>query len=299
MKLVSFQNSNAHHKNQDAFIRMCLDLGHTYISVDRLEDIPSDTDIVWSNSKVIAPNQVPENTKLVMGPGFFTHPYPAHPLFYFDYRGKGVYNCLSEWVKTLFGEFIQGPRIDFVPLPFPVDVDKFKPQNVPKSIDCLVYFKHRKESLLQTVMEEITRNQQLSCQLFRYGRYNEKDYIDALQKTKFVLWIGCGESQGFALQECLSMNVPIVVLNVKSQFDEISHTGDGHYDHLIGKANLKATTIPYWDERCGLVTNDPDSMRSNIEVMAKTWMNYKPREFILETLTSEVCFNRWKAALKI
>lgn len=299
MKLVSFQNSDAHHKNKDAFIRMCLDLGHTYIEVNKYEDIPSDADIVWSNSKVIAPHQVSENTKLVLGPGFFTHPYPAHPLFYFDYRGKGVYNCLSPWVKTLFEEFIKGPRIDLFPLPFPVDVEKFKPKDVPKTLDCLVYYKHRKPSLLQNVMEEITRNQQLSCQLFHYSNYKENDYIQALQKAKFAVWIGCGESQGFALQECLSMNVPIVVLDVDSQFDETSHTGEGLYDHLLGKVTLKATTIPYWDDRCGLVTKNPEDLRSNIELMAKNWMNYKPRMFVLETLTSEVCFNRWRTALKI
>jgi hypothetical protein len=280
---------------------MCNDLGHTYIEANSLETIPKDADIIWSNNVAINPDQIPSQTKLVMGPGFFTHPYPQHPLFYYDYdhSKKGVYNCLSPWVKTLFEEFIHGPRVQFVPLPFPVDTEKFKPDETPKTIDCLVYYKHRKPAILTRIMEELTVNQQLSCQLFRYSNYKEEEYIKALKSTKFAVWIGCGESQGFALQECLSMNVPIVVLDVESQFDETSHTGEGLYDNLLGKAELKATTIPYWDDRCGLVTKKEDEMRSKIEGMSKTWMNFKPRDFILENLSSEVCFNRWSSALKI
>ena len=41
----------------------------------------------------------------------------------------------------------------------------------------------------------------------------------ALKQARFCIWIGRHESQGFAFQECLASNVPILVWDVQSMKD--------------------------------------------------------------------------------
>jgi glycosyltransferase involved in cell wall biosynthesis len=120
----------------------------------------------------------------------------------------------------------------------------------------------------------------INYRIFGYiQRYNEKDYIEYLQKSKFGIWVGAHESQGFALQEALSCNVPLLVWNIKSMNQEY---GSNYND-------IPATSIPYWDERCGDVFYNENEMEDTFKRFNSRLYNYKPREFILENLSMEVC----------
>jgi len=298
MKIVSYKNEKAHNKNKIAFKQMCEDMGFEYLECNDISHIPSNTDLIWSSMTTISPDSVPSQTKILFGPGFFVFPNPANSIFYFEYRGKAVYTCLSGWVKTLFSEFIQGPRIDFTPCPFPVDIKKFCPDENPnKNNDILLYFKHRNPELKNKAII-IFEYLGLSYKLFEYGEYKEDNYIEALQRTKLTVWIGPCESQGFALQECLSINVPILILDAESMFDECDQkTGRMYYANEVGKYNLRGTSAPWWDERCGIKTENIDDMAELIPQMLNSLDSYKPREYVLENLSSSVCWNRLKVAL--
>ena len=50
MKLVAFRNNNAHKKNKIAFFQMCKELNFTYIECNSLDEIPKDTDLIWSDN---------------------------------------------------------------------------------------------------------------------------------------------------------------------------------------------------------------------------------------------------------
>ena len=49
----------------------------------------------------------------------------------------------------------------------------------------------------------------------KYWHYKEEDYQHELNRSKFVIWLGCHESQGFALQSALAKNIPILCWSVK------------------------------------------------------------------------------------
>ena len=119
--------------------------------------------------------------------------------------------------------------------------------------------------------------------MFDYGKkYEQNDYIKCLQNAKYGIWLGRHESQGFALEEALSMNVPLLVWDVSSMNQEYGY----HYE------NIPATSIPYWDEKCGESFTDVSQMEEIFERFTKHLNEYKPREYILENLSVEACSKR-------
>jgi len=56
--------------------------------------------------------------------------------------------------------------------------------------------------------------------------------------------------------------------------------------------NIPATAIPYWDERCGEYFYDISELENTFNKFIDNIENYKPREFILENLSFDVCENR-------
>ena len=203
---------------------------------------------------------------------------------------KSIYTCLSKYNKSIweqFGTFC----MPIVPLPFPVNVERFQPDNSLKEFDCFVYFKSRDRKELQYI------ENYLQCNNLKYiviycGKYKEEDYISILKKSKFGIWLGAHESQGFALEEALSMNVPLCVYNIESLNDEIN--GDGNHSYLEYKDNydLSATSVPYWDNRCGILFYELNDINHNVMRMMNIYTSFEPRNYILETLSPKACYER-------
>ena len=89
------------------------------------------------------------------------------------------------------------------------------------------------------------------------------------------------ESQGIAYSEALSMDVPILAWNQRRWLDPNRHA--------YGLSDWPATSVPYWDERCGeqfvSLSEFPEVLDRFVERNARG--KYRPREFILENLTLE------------
>jgi hypothetical protein len=120
----------------------------------------------------------------------------------------------------------------------------------------------------------------LSYKIFSYlQKYSENDYLNFLQKSKFGIWIGRHESQGFALEEALSCNIPLLIWDVTSMNQEEGY----HYPEY------KCTSIPYWDHRCGEVFYNDFEFISTFQKFYNKIHTYSPREYILQNLTIDKC----------
>lgn len=128
----------------------------------------------------------------------------------------------------------------------------------------------------------------LKYHVFRYGSYNEEDYKNCLLMSKFMLVLDGHESQGFALEEAMSCNTPLLVVDATSMYDE---TNDGVYEHLKPK-KLLATSVPYWSEECGIKITNPVQLSDSIDNMMANYKQYTPRNYILNTLSDKVCMER-------
>jgi glycosyltransferase involved in cell wall biosynthesis len=168
-------------------------------------------------------------------------------------------------------------------MPFGVDTEKFTPlKNINEKNKVLIYHKRRDPSELQYILN-FFQNKNIEVKIFDYvNKYSEEEYLTYLQNAKFGIWVDAHESQGFALQEALSCNVPILVWNIKYMNQEFG----SNYD------NIPATTIPYWDERCGEYFYEIEELENIYDKFISKLDTYKPREFVLENLSMEVCENK-------
>jgi glycosyltransferase involved in cell wall biosynthesis len=288
MKLILYvKNGYPHHKNHDAIKRMCMCKNIEYEESSNYERIKMDNyDILMSCSAYVDPNEIPKNIKIIMGPQFFL--LPEGPIIgntNEEFSKRCVYNILSPWIKNLFLEFANF-IIPMKELPFAVDTNKFVPSTNEKEYDCIVYIKHRSNDLVNNIFN-VLNEKKLKYKVFTYGSYKEEDYITCLHKSKFMLVLDRHESQGFALEEAMSCNVPLLVIDAKSMYDEMDGT-HSIYAYLRPK-KLIATSVPYWSDECGIKT-DEICLSEDIDRMMITQFN--PRYYIVKTLSDEVCMKR-------
>ena len=279
MKIL-YLNTGMHHKNQHA-------LNHykniEFVTIHSPEQIGnfdlSLFDCVYSPSLSIDVSLYP-NTKFLFGPHLSV--FPDEKLL--KIKGeKTIYIQPSRWVIDLWKIYF--PICDNLPLkvlPFGVDTECFneiKPWNQRNKV--FLYTKHRNSDDLKKI-QHFLQYKNIEYKIFDYDqRYNENEYIDYLHDSKYAIFLDAHESQGFAIQEALACNVPLFVWSVKSMNQEL---GTNYQD-------FPATSIPYWDERCGEYFHEFEEMETIFDLfLSKLELgNYRPREYILENLSMEIC----------
>ena len=222
-----------HHKNLGA-LRKCIEnIGWTYSSFDK-------ADIVFSADKYIDIQNYPTK-KFILGPHMSVFPKDC-PKFNNIHNNSVMIHpsqqCIDVW-KSM------GWEDNIVVYPFGVDTDKFCPRdnsagNTPKE-NVFIYLKRRDPKEHMFLFNFLTEKK-VKFQNIVYGSYNENDYLNFLKTCKYGVWLGSHESQGFALQEALSCNVPLLVWSTEYMDQEYN---SGY------KVESKMISIPYWDERCG------------------------------------------------
>jgi glycosyltransferase involved in cell wall biosynthesis len=175
-------------------------------------------------------------------------------------------------------------------MPYAVDIDRFNITEKTITFDCLVYYKHRKTDVLNKVLDEL-KAKNMSFKVISYGSYTEETYLQYLKECKFMLSVDAHESQGFALQEAMSCNTPLLVLDATSLYDESNDGVRSIYEHHRPK-KLYASSVPYWSEQCGIRIENTDELPKAIELMLNTYTSYTPREYIINTLSPTVCMKR-------
>lgn len=171
-----------------------------------------------------------------------------------------------------------------------IDEERYAPRSsVPKKYDFLLYDKIRwpeaptHKGLLQDCKLALEKAG-CSYQYIRYGQYprgRESSYHDMLGTSRAMLYLSENETQGFAYNEALSMNVPILAWNIGKWCDPLRFS--------FGLDEVPATSVPYWDERCGLTFSKSDELPDVLGTFLENLNSktYSPREFILENLTLE------------
>jgi hypothetical protein len=94
--------------------------------------------------------------------------------------------------------------------------------------------------------------------------------LKALNKAKYLIWLGCPESQGLALEEAMSMNIPLLVWDSRDTFME-----------------EPLTSAPYFSLDCGIIVQGFENLGESLEIMEKDWQKFSPRDYILQNLSLE------------
>ena len=253
---------------------------HDINEIDNL--ILSEYDAVYSPCCPIDVSKYP-NTKFIFGPHFSIFP-EQHHMDMIRKNNNVVYIQPSDWVVKLWTNNTPICNdIKIVPFAFGVETDKFK-ETIPfeNREQVFVYFKRRNHHEINQLLYFL-QSKNIEIKIFDYvSGYSGEEYMNYLQHSKYGIWLDAHESQGFALQEALSCNVPLLVWNVSSFNQE---EGANYPD-------VPATTIPYWDSRCGEYFYDINELEEKFNYFLSNIENYKPREYILENLSLDVCENK-------
>ena len=177
----------------------------------------------------------------------------------------------SQWVKDKFINKFNLPENKVAV--WPVGIETFN--NIREvNYDCLIYFKRRDESELSAV-KKFLDSRGLSYRMVEYGSYSEYGFSQLVNQAKFCFLINGTESQGIAVQEIMSMGVPIIAWDLKEWLDQ----GEAY--------RVPATSIPYWDERCGEKFYNVDKLEETFDNFYARINDYDPKAFVKENLSFE------------
>lgn len=271
---------------EKVFVNLCKgfdNLGIKYIVNKPFYKIqPGDKIIVLGTGKHALDGYTKSN-KIVAGIGLMTHP-SEWPDLIANYP-VAKYLQHSDWANNVYKPYYGNSICDtwFAG----IETDKWKPSGeIPKTIDVLIYNKLRwkKEYYNQTLTDPIKHKlseNKLTFTELTYGSYNEDDYQKLLQQSKTMIFLCEHESQGIACCEALSMNVPVFAWVNGFCLDPNRFNWN---DTVI-----PATSIPFFDERCGDKFQSITEFEANFELFftKAESLCFKPRDYILENLTLE------------
>lgn len=170
--------------------------------------------------------------------------------------------------------------------PSAIDTKEFQERVKPNDGQVLVYFKQRYPEELNFV-KQILDEKKIKYKVIKYGSYDQKEYVNELKNTKYVIWLGRHETQGIALEEALSMNVPMLVWDVDSIGHQVPRPKDIRMYSKEEAEYKNTTSAEYFDTRCGIKTRNKNEIVISIEKMENAWTSFFPRQYILENLGLE------------
>ncbi len=271
-----------HHKNEAGLNDILRHLGwQTKYGTEH--DIPN-YDIIYSPNNPINTSRYP-NKKFIFGPHFSALPDGKLRQIH-NICKNSIYIQPSAWVVNLWKNKGANRVLPIVPFPFPVATERFKPLNSAGD-KVFIYFKRRKAEELEFLKCELNKRN-IEYAIFDYvRRYDENHYLQYLQQAKYGIILDAHESQGFAIEEALSCNVPLLVWCAQTMNQEYG----SRYEPI------PCTSVPYWDKRCGEIFYKREEFESKFEEFISKLDTYKPREYILENLSVEKCAKRFRELL--
>ena len=296
MKLILYLSESygwIHPKNYDAIKRMCNVYNIEFEETTSVERIMlGDYDMLLSTKIFIDPAIIPPHIKIIFGPHFFV--FPSDPIVgkYRDGLEKRcVYNTLSEWNKKVHYEIAPDIIMPLVAFPFGVDTEYYKPLETRViEYDCTLYFKHRSIDIINATIN-LLEHKNLRYNIIVYGKYNQDDYIKKIRTSKFMVVIDGHESQGFALQEAMSCNTPLLVVDATTMYDEMADGLHSTY-HSYYPKQLAATSVPYWSDECGIKIQKLDQLDNALDTMLTNYTKYNPRKYVENNLSDKICMKR-------
>lgn len=262
----------------------------------------------------ICKNTIPDGHKFLFGPNIFFQPEQINSILD-QIKGqngidesttignsnllKGKYIMPSTWVADYWKK--HGYTAPSMIWPIGIDTEYFSPEIHKKaglengkseqqsqsddSNRILLYTKGRDIKDIQMVINILNSNNAEFIHI-EYGKHSEPELMTAGANCKFGIIVDSSESQGIAIQELMSLNLPLIIFDI-DYLNQKSHEDSRYFDgNTISRD--PATSVPYFDNRCGKIVKSPDDLKSAIsEMLAVNDLSstYSPRRYIEENLS--------------
>jgi hypothetical protein len=210
-------------------------------------------------------------SKILMGPNLFVLPSDNPQLC----KMFSDFVVPSGWVAELYRRFPEMDGNNLHIWPVGIETEKWKPDISwirKQDLDCFIYFKNRSKEDLR-VVEAVCRKFNLRYRVLEYGSYDEHELQELCHETDFAILLTGTESQGIAYMQILSTDTPCYVFN------------NSMWKSDDGKIQCPASSVPYFDGRCGSVNNNVQ-LDHFAEFLSKV-RTFEPRKYVLESHTLE------------
>lgn len=203
----------------------------------------------------------------IIGPNICVLPIDSNIVMNYNNYKKII--VPSNWIKNKYSRWIPEDKISVWPVG--IDTNKFIDfSKNEKCYDFLIYYKNRDPQNLTEIIDFLNLKNK-TYQIVKYGYYNESDFISLISNSKYGLVIDNTESQGIAIQEMMSCNLPLLVWDIT----EWNHRGQQYI--------VPATSVPYWSKECGEIFYNIEELNEKFNLFITK--NYEPRNFILNNLS--------------
>jgi hypothetical protein len=220
-----------------------------------------DSNIVLQNHTIIYENKNIPN--LLLGPNVFD--IPSDNLIGMNYQNYKSLIVSSNWVKNLYTRWIPEGKISVWNVG--IDYDTYKPINLHKEYDFLIYHKRRSIEDLNVIIDFLEKRK-FTYKVISYGGYSESDFVNIISKCRYGFVIDNSETQGIAIQEMMSCDLPLLVWDIKKWKDR-------------GVENeIDATSVPYFDNTCGEIFYSLDELSGIFDTFINS--QYQPRDYVLK-----------------
>jgi hypothetical protein len=224
---------------------------------------------------------------VLFGAGIYSHPIECPDLF-IKYPNVKRFLVPGEWMRKMCEPYYGNKVLAW---PVGIDTDHWLPGTDNKAFDFLIYDKIRWQypqqqiELISPIIKRLDE-QKISYQFIKYGNYTHKELTDKLNISKAVIFLCEHETQGGAYQQILATNTPILA------WDRGGYWQDPYYyPHKVKYQPV--SSVPYWDDRCGVKFTDANDFREKLSLFLNKLNSFKPRAYILENLTLEICAEKY------
>lgn len=208
--------------------------------------------------------------KLLAGPNHVISPL-ENAIVLSPYIDRYLVN--SEWTRTAYLEEAPEMIRNIAIWPAGVDPDVWAPSQLyAKQNQVLVYWKTEAEEFCEAV-EELLRKYHWEPIRIRYGSYDQATFRQVLDCSVFAVFISRSESQGLALAEAWSMDVPTFVWNPQElTINERRYT--------------ESSACPYLTPHTGIDWKNLEEFEALLQAIHPEDMNlFHPREWVLDNMS--------------
>lgn len=112
----------------------------------------------------------------------------------------------SDWVTDFYISISPELRDNIFSWPAGVKI----PNEITSKQEVVIFKKDIDRSIFENI-KKILDKKNIKYKIFEYGKFKKSEYIEKLKKTSYLVYLQKSESQGIALQEAWSYNVPTLV----------------------------------------------------------------------------------------
>jgi glycosyltransferase involved in cell wall biosynthesis len=233
-------------------------------SIDVIWVVNGKEDLRWALNHKSAMNA----RQLWAGPNIAVIPQEEERLLLSDRIDRIVVPC--DWVAALYRAQATSLQSKLAVWPVGIDTDYWSPATA-KTFQLLVYNKGQ-DALCSQITSALDAAS-ISYRTVRYGSHTACEYRAELSQASGLVWLSASESEGLAVLEAFSMNVPVLAWN----------PGEWNYAsaELRKSFSCRASSVPYFDARCGEIFQTIIQFPTALMTFQNRLTTYRPRDYLL------------------